>query len=114
MTMTTPTTPAARPVVRGPRTTKHLEWLRAMIRGEAEPPPVAKLVGLEIVEIDVGRSVFELDAGPRHANPMGTLHGGVLCDLADAALGTAMASTLEDDETFTSVDLTVKFLKPVW
>jgi uncharacterized protein (TIGR00369 family) len=45
---------------------------------------------------------------------MGTLHGGVLCDLADAALGTAMSTTLEDDETFTSVDLTIKFFKPIW
>jgi uncharacterized protein (TIGR00369 family) len=45
---------------------------------------------------------------------MGTLHGGVLCDIADAALGTAISSTLEDDETFTSLDLTIKFFKPIW
>jgi uncharacterized protein (TIGR00369 family) len=96
------------------KTTKHLDSLRAMIHGKVEPPPVAKLIGLEIVSIDVGHSVFEMNAGPQHANPMGTLHGGILCDLADAALGTAMASTLEDDETFTSLDLTIKFLKPVW
>ena len=100
--------------VRGPKTTKHLEQLRAMIRGDVEPPPVAKLIGFEIVAIDLGHSVFELVAGPQHANPMGTLHGGIVCDLADAALGTAMASTLEDDETFTSLDLTVKFMRPVW
>jgi uncharacterized protein (TIGR00369 family) len=85
-----------------------------MIRGDVPPPPVAKLVGFEFVSIDPGRSTFALDAGPQHANPMGTLHGGIVCDLADAALGTAMASTLEDDESFTSLDLTVKFLKPVW
>src|SRR6202020_2555130 len=78
------------------------------------PPPVAKLVGFEFISIDLGHSVFELDAGPQHANPMGTLHGGIVCDLADAALGTAMASTLEDDESFTTLDLSVKFLKPVW
>ena len=45
---------------------------------------------------------------------MGTLHGGILCDVADAAMGCAMASTLEEGESFTSVDLTTKFLKPVW
>ena len=100
--------------IRSPQTTKHLEQLRAMIRGDAPGPPVAKLVGLEFVSIDIGRSTMELVAGPQHANPMGTLHGGILADLADAALGTAMASTLEDDETFTSLDLTLKFLKPVW
>src|SRR5579871_4754444 len=82
--------------IQGPSTTRHLDQLRGMARGDVPPPPVAKLVGLRLVSIDLGRSVFELDAGPEHANPMGTLHGGILCDLADAALGTAMASTLED------------------
>jgi uncharacterized protein (TIGR00369 family) len=100
--------------IAGPKTTKHLENLRGMTRGDVAPPPVAKLIGFELVSIDLGHSVFELNAGAQHANPMGTLHGGILCDLADAALGTAMASTLEDDETFTSLDLTIKFLKPVW
>jgi uncharacterized protein (TIGR00369 family) len=103
-----------RTVVQSPKTTKHLEDIRAMIRGEVEPPPIAKLIGFEVVSIDVGQAVFELEAGPQHANPMGTLHGGVLCDLADAACGVAMASTLEDDESFTTLDLAVKFLKPIW
>ena len=85
-----------------------------MIRGDVPPPGVATLVGFEFTAIDLGHSVFELSTGPQHANPMGTLHGGIVCDLADAALGTAMASTLEDDESFTSLDLSVKFLKPVW
>ena len=55
-----------------------------------------------------------MEAGPQHANPMGTLHGGVICDLADAAMGTAMATTLEDDESFTTLDLTAKYFKPIW
>jgi uncharacterized protein (TIGR00369 family) len=100
--------------LQGPKTTKHLDWMRAILRRDAEQPPIAKLVGLEIVSIDLGRSVFELQAEPRHANPMGTLHGGVLCDLADLAIGAAMATSLEDDESFTSLDLSIKFLKPVW
>jgi uncharacterized protein (TIGR00369 family) len=100
--------------IREPRTTKHLDMLRAMIGGKVEPPPIARLIGFDIVSADLGRAVFELVASERHANPMGTLHGGVLCDLADAAMGVAMATTLEDDETFTSIDLTLMFLKPVW
>src|SRR5271170_153951 len=102
------------PRIQGPKTTRHLDQMRGIIRGDVEPPPVAKLVGFDMVAIDVGHSVFEMAAGPQHANPMGTLHGGIVCDLADAALGTAMSSTLEDDESFTTLDLTVKFLKPVW
>ena len=85
-----------------------------MIRGEAPPPPVAGLVGFRIVEVEAGRAVFEMEAGPQHANPMGTLHGGILCDLADAAMGMALATGLVDGETFTTLELKINFLKPVW
>ncbi|HEY6293359.1 MAG TPA: PaaI family thioesterase [Terriglobia bacterium] len=76
--------------------------------------PCAKLVGFEITEVRDGRSVGYLDAGPQHANPMGTLHGGILCDLADAAMGMAFASTLSPRETFTTLELKINFLRPVW
>ncbi len=100
--------------LRPPKTTEHLNHLRALVRGEGEPPPVARLVGFELTEVELGRAVTALEAGPQHANPMGTLHGGILCDIADAACGIAMATTLEDDQSFTSLDLSIKFLKPVW
>jgi uncharacterized protein (TIGR00369 family) len=100
--------------IRAPKTSRQIDLLRGMISGEVPPAPVAELIGLRIVEVDLGRATFELDASHRHANPMGTLHGGILCDLADAAIGCAFASTLEEDETFTSLDLTTKFLKPIW
>ena len=45
---------------------------------------------------------------------MGTLHGGVLCDLTDAAMGMAFASTLAPEESFTTVALTINFFRPVW
>lgn len=55
-----------------------------------------------------------MQAGPQHHNPMGTLHGGVLCDLADAAMGMAFASTLAPDEGFTTISLDINFFRPVW
>lgn len=78
-----------------------------------QPPPVGLLVGFEGIEVDSGRAVVALEAGPRHANPMGTLHGGVLCDVGDAAMGVAFASTLDEGESFTTLELDAKFLKPV-
>lgn len=45
---------------------------------------------------------------------MGTLHGGVLCDLADATMGMAFMSTLEAGESLTTLDLHINFLRPVW
>ncbi|WPB80442.1 PaaI family thioesterase [Archangium violaceum] len=100
--------------VAAPKTTRHLQDLQRIMRGEAPPPPIAKLLGLMLTSAETGRVVIELDASARHANPMGTLHGGVICDLADLAMGAAMATTLEDEESFTSLDLTTKFLKPIW
>jgi uncharacterized protein (TIGR00369 family) len=100
--------------VRAPKTTRHLEELQRLAREKTGAPPIATLIGFDAVEMELGRSVFEMEASSRHANPMGTLHGGVICDLSDAAMGTAMATTLEDDESFTTLDLTVKFFKPIW
>ncbi len=91
-----------------------LQRVQAMLRGDEPGPPVARLLGLRIVEAAPGRAVFEMEAGPQHANPMGTLHGGILCDIADAAMGIAYASTLEEGETFTTLELKINFLKPVW
>ncbi len=76
--------------------------------------PIANLIGFEIGEGADGRAVMTLQAGPQHANPMGTLHGGVLCDIGDAAMGYAFASTLAEGETFTTIDLRISFLRPVW
>jgi uncharacterized protein (TIGR00369 family) len=76
--------------------------------------PIAELIGFTIGEVGDGRAVGSFQTGPQHANPMGTLHGGVLCDLADAAMGLAFASTLEADESFTTMDLHIHFFRPVW
>jgi uncharacterized protein (TIGR00369 family) len=78
------------------------------------PPPIAELLGMRYVSAGDGQAVITLDATERHANPMGTLHGGVLCDLADFAMGAAYASTLAEDESFTTLELKINFLMPVW
>lgn len=91
-----------------------IDEISKTVCGEAPPAPVAQLIGFRLVQVELGRAVFELEAGPRHANPMGTLHGGILCDIADAAMGVAYASTLDDGESFTTLELKINFLKPVW
>src|SRR3954465_3009794 len=93
--------------------TTHLENARKMISGDVPPPPIARLVGFRLVAVDAGRTTFELEADERHHNPMGTLHGGILCDVADIAMGLAYATTLEDGETFTTLELKINFLRPV-
>ena len=92
---------------------KMLDLIQKALRGEAPPPPVAMLIGFRLTEVEPGHAVIEFEASERHANPMGTLHGGVLCDIADAAMGMAYASMLEEGETFTTLELKINFLKPV-
>jgi uncharacterized protein (TIGR00369 family) len=83
-------------------------------RALANDVPVARLVGFKAKDIAEGRATVILAAGPQHANPMGTLHGGILCDIADAAMGMAFASTLASGESFTTVELKINFFRPVW
>lgn len=83
-------------------------------RAKTNDVPIARLIGFEAKEIAAGRATVTLAAGPQHANPMGTLHGGVLCDIADAAMGIAFASTLAAGESFTTVELKINFFRPVW
>jgi uncharacterized protein (TIGR00369 family) len=96
-------------------TTRSVESTHPLVkRVLASRPPIARLIGFEVEHIGEGRAITVLQAGPQHANPMGTLHGGVLCDLADAAMGMAFASTLAVDESFTTINLAINFFRPVW
>lgn len=99
--------------IKPPRASQFLDLTKQWQQG-AWRPPIAELVGFTLTEVEVGRAVTEMDAGPRHANAVGTLHGGVICDLADAAMGAAIATTVEEGETFTTLDLNAKYFKPVW
>ena len=78
------------------------------------PPPVAKLVGFRPVAASEGATVFRMTVDPeKHANPMGTLHGGIVCDIADGAMGMACATLLEAGESFTTLELKTNFFRPV-
>ncbi|MGH7598613.1 MAG: PaaI family thioesterase [bacterium] len=93
---------------------KMFDRIQAMLRGDEPMPPVARLIGFKLVGLEPGQAIIELETGERHANPMGTLHGGILCDIADAAMGLAYASTLDEGESFTTLELKINFLKPIW
>ena len=94
--------------------TTMLERTRMILRGEAPPPPIATLLGFTLTGVGEGEATIERKVDERLTNPMGTLHGGALCDIADAAMGMAWASTLGEGETFTTLELKINFLKPVW
>ena len=81
---------------------------------EEFPAPIGKLLGLKLLEAENGTAVIEFAADERHANPMGTLTGGISSLIADAAMGFAYSTTLAADESFAAVELKINFLRPVW
>ena len=79
------------------------------------PTRISQTLGFRLVEIGLGTATVELDADPdRHGNQQGTVHGGLLCELADAAIGTAHSTLVGEGESFTSIDLKINFFRPVW
>jgi uncharacterized protein (TIGR00369 family) len=90
-----------------------LDLANQILRGEVQSPGVNRLVGFALTAVEPGRAVFEMEVDQRHHNPMGTLHGGIYCDLADAAMGYAYAATLSEGESFTTIELKINFLRAV-
>lgn len=81
--------------------------------GTADFAPITKKLGLRLVSFEDGRAVVEMDVDETFHNSMGMVHGGVFCDLADAAIGCAMATTLADDDGFTTIDLQASYFRGV-
>jgi uncharacterized protein (TIGR00369 family) len=90
-----------------------LSALRAMIAGELPPPPIATLLGFDLVEVDEGRVVFTAVPGPEHYNPIGMVHGGLAATLIDSAAGCAVHTTLPVGTGYTTTDVQVRFVRPI-
>src|SRR6478752_394566 len=88
------------------------DQLMAMRNGQLPPPPIAETLGMVNFDGEPGAIFVELDPEIRHYNPLGSVHGGVISTLLDTAAGCSVHSLLEPGELYTSLDLTVKFLRP--
>ena len=101
-----------------------LDYLRKQLSGSLSsgdriqlryPTAISQLLQIRIVEVGVASATLEIDADTAiHGNQQGTVHGGLICELADAALGTAHSTLMQEGESFTSIDLKASFLRPVW
>ena len=90
-----------------------LEVMRA-IRDERLPAPgVAHLLGMRVVTVDEGRVEFEIDAKPEFGNPLGTVHGGITATILDSAMGCAVHTVLPAGAAYTTLDLSVTYLRSV-
>jgi uncharacterized protein (TIGR00369 family) len=106
------TAEATRPAVR-PLDMSGLEHLEAIRDGQIPPPPIAELMGFELVEVGLGRATFAVVPGDQHYNPIGVVHGGLAATLLDSAMGCAVQSTLEAGTGYTTLDLNATFLRPM-
>ena len=90
-----------------------LPFLEAIRDGGLPAPPVSRLLGFTLVDVEPGRAVFECEPAEAHYNPTGSVHGGVISTLLDSALSCAVHSTLAAGTGSTTVEIKVNFVRPV-
>lgn len=92
-----------------------LQLMKQVVENKYPFATIATTLGIEAISIDVGEAVLVMETDTaKHANPMGTVHGGVFTDLADLAMGSAFSTVIAEDESFTTIELKINYLKPVW
>jgi uncharacterized protein (TIGR00369 family) len=90
-----------------------LDFIKGFVDGSIPAPPIMKLMGITAVAAELGSVTFVADPDESHYNPIGTVHGGLVCTLLDSALGCAAQTTLAQGQAYTSLDITVSYLRPV-
>jgi uncharacterized protein (TIGR00369 family) len=90
-----------------------IEYLRAICDGKLPPPPIARMLDFEILEVDPGRVLFAMEPAEWMYNPIGSVHGGVAATILDSCMGCAVHTTLEAGVGYTTTDLQVRYLRPM-
>jgi len=90
-----------------------LDYLNAMVDGTLPPPPIASLVQMDFTHAEPGKVVFTCTPDESAYNPIGAVHGGLVCTLLDSVAGCALHSTLPAGKGYTSVEIKVSYLKAV-
>ena len=91
-----------------------LDFVKMFIEHQKPLMPIASLLGMRLISAERGQATLEYDTSELHTNAMGTLHGGVLCAIADTAMGVAFYTVLEEHESLATLELKINYLKPVW
>jgi uncharacterized protein (TIGR00369 family) len=91
-----------------------LDLLRQLADGSCQAPPFARETDIWIIEAERGRVLFTAMPSKRFYNPLGTVHGGWISTLLDSAMGCAVHSLLAAGQGYTTVDMTISFVRPVF
>lgn len=95
------------------KTMSGLEYIEGLVDGSVPPPPIVGLMRMTAVAAEVGKVTFTCDPDESMYNPIGTVHGGLVCTLLDSVLGCATQTTLPKGQGYTSLEIKVNFLRPV-
>ncbi len=90
-----------------------LQVFAAMIAGDLPDPPIGDTLDFLLIEVKLGRAVFQGRPLLRHYNPLGTVHGGWIAALLDSCVGCAVHTTLPVGKAYTTAELKVNFVRPV-
>jgi uncharacterized protein (TIGR00369 family) len=90
-----------------------LEQLQYVVEGKIPAPSMGVTMGAKPVEVKEGFAKFSAIASDAHLNPMGGVHGGFACTLLDSVTGCAVHSVLGPGESYGTIDLNVKMVRPV-
>jgi uncharacterized protein (TIGR00369 family) len=88
-----------------------LQAMQAIVDGTLAPPPIARLLALELVEVQEGRAVFAIEPAEWMYNPIGSVHGGIAATILDSCMGCAVHTTLEAGVGYTTADLQVRYIR---
>lgn len=95
------------------RSMSGIEFLRAIRDGRLPPPPIAELLGFNLVEVEPGRAVFEVTPGEQHYNPIGVVHGGLAMTLLDSAMGCSVHTQITAGGGYTTLEAKTNLVRAV-
>lgn len=95
------------------RTGTGLAFLERIVAGEIRNVPIGETLGFRLVEAERGRVALEGQPDERSYNLIGTVHGGWAASILDTALALSVLSTLDAEQSFTTVDIRINYLRPL-
>ena len=90
-----------------------IDFLRALRDGRLPPPPIAVLLGFDLVEVEPGHAVFELTPGEQHYNPIGVVHGGLAMTLLDSAMGCCVQTRMPAGGGYTTLEAKTNLVRAI-
>ena len=101
------------PLATAGRSMAGIDFMRAIRDGRLPAPPIARLLGFELVEVEPGHAVFEVVPGERHYNPIGVVHGGLAMTLLDSAMGCAVHSQMPAGSAYTTLEAKTNLVRAI-